>query len=224
MQALDGRTDDTAIHLLHEGLVRKRDRGYRTHTAGIQTHIALADPLIIFRYGQHLVILAIRQYKDRALDAIQELFDDHGLAGLAKHTAQHIAQLFLGLSQVVDDQYALTCCQTIRFQDVGSRQLLQEGITLCQVLGGDTLVTSRRDVMTHHERLGEILASLQLRTRFAGADHGDSGQRLILLEVIVDTFHQGILRADYDHLYLMRQHKRLDRIEIVCLHIDVGTY
>ena len=78
-------------------------------------------------------------------------------------------------------------------------------------------------MVTHHKGLGEILAALQLCTRFAGTNHRNSSQRLILLEVIVDTFYQGILRSYYDHLHLMGQYKGLDRIEIIGFHIDIGT-
>ena len=127
-QSLYGRTDNTLVHLRHKYLIRKRNRGNGSHATGIQARIALADTLIIFRYRKHLVIVAIRQDEYGAFDTIQELLDHDRLARVAKHSAQHISQLFLGFLQVIDNQYPFTGSQSIRFQYIRSGKRFQERI------------------------------------------------------------------------------------------------
>ena len=91
MQSLNRRTDDAAIYLLHKLLVGEWNGRNGTHTACVEAYVSLANALVVFRYGKHLIVFAVGQDKDRALNAIEKLLNDNRLAGIAKHTAQHVA-------------------------------------------------------------------------------------------------------------------------------------
>ena len=175
-QPFDGRADDLFFHLRHISVVGKRNGRNGTHTAGIQAGVAFADAFIIFGYGEHFVVCTVGHDEYGAFDTCQELFDNDCLAGIAEHTVQHVAQFLFRFFKRFEDKHAFTGCQSVGFQHVRSLQRFEESITFGDVFGGDTLVTGGRDVVAHHERLGEILAAFQLCTGFGGADHRDAGQ------------------------------------------------
>ena len=87
----------------------------------------LADALVVLGLRQNLVVLAIRQYEYRTLDAAHKLLDDHLCRSVAEHTAQHLLQLLLSLVEGGQNQYALAGTKSVGFQHVGSFQCLKEG-------------------------------------------------------------------------------------------------
>ena len=108
LQTLYGRTDNALLHLLHPLL---RGEGYRTdaaHAARVQTGVVLANALVVLGFGQNLVVVAVSQHEDRALDAAEELLDDHTARRIAEHAAQHLLQLLFSLLQRRQYQHTLT--------------------------------------------------------------------------------------------------------------------
>ena len=83
-QSLNGRAYDALFHFLHPRRIGKRNRRDTAHAACVQPRVSLANAFVIFGFGQDFVVLAVGQYKHRALDAAQELFDDHACRGLSK--------------------------------------------------------------------------------------------------------------------------------------------
>ena len=223
-QSLYRGADDARLHFRHERLVGERDGRHGAHAAGVQPDVALADALVILRHGQYLIVLPIREDEDGALDAVEELLDDDRPAGVAEHTAQHLAQLPLRLLQRVEYQHALARRQAVGLQHVRSGQRFEEGEALGQVLRRDALVAGRRDGVPPHEGLGKILAAFQLGARFRGADHGDAGQRLVVLKVIVHAFHQRVFRTHHHHIHAVGHDEFLDGGEVVRLNRHVRAH
>ena len=68
-QPINGRLYYAFLYLLHPFLSGERHGSNATHTAGIEACVTLADALVILCLGQYLVVLAVREHKDRALYA-----------------------------------------------------------------------------------------------------------------------------------------------------------
>ena len=158
---LYGRTDDTLVNLLHPLLGGKRYRCDASHTACVEACVVLTDTLVVFGFGQDLVVLAVGKYKYRALDAAEELLDDHTGRGVAEHTAEHLTELFLGLLKGRKDEDTLAGTESVSLQYVRSLQGLEKFQAVLDGGAVEGLVFGCRDVVALHELLGEILASLK---------------------------------------------------------------
>ena len=134
-------------------------------------------------------MLTIGQYKHGALDAAQELLDDHTAAGVAKHATQHLFQLLLGLLQRRQDEHAFACTEAVGLQHIGSLQRFQETQAILQMLPVKGLIGRRWDMMTLHECLGEVFRTFEHGTCLRGADDGDVIGAFVTRKLIVDTLH-----------------------------------
>ena len=67
-QAVDGRLNDAGANFLHIHFIGKRDGGYATHTACIQSFIAFTDAFVIFGYGEDFIVFSVCQYEYRTFD------------------------------------------------------------------------------------------------------------------------------------------------------------
>ena len=75
--------------------------------------------------------------------------------------------------------------------------------------------------MPLHERLGEILAALQLRTFAAGTYDHHVAQLGVICKIVGYTRHQRCLRTNDDHLHIVAEHKLANGAEVVHLQVDV---
>ena len=120
LQTLNGRLDDAVFHFLHPFLGGKGYWRDAAHTSCVQSFVAFTNAFVVLGLGQDLIMLTIGQHEHRALYTTQELLDDHATGGIAKHTAQHLLQLFLGFFKGGEYQHALSCAQTVGLQHIGS--------------------------------------------------------------------------------------------------------
>ena len=214
-EAVYGRTDDAILDFLHPLLVGKGHRRYTTHAAGVQSRVVLTDTLVVFGLGKYLIVFAICQDEDRALDAAEELLNDDLSGSVAEHSAEHLTELLLGLVERRHNQHAFTGCQSVGFQHVGRLESLQEADAFLYGGAVEGLISSGRDVVALHETFGEVLAALKNSTLLARSDHGDGSSAAVALESIIDTAHQRILRTDHNHVDGFVHGKVFQGIEIV---------
>ena len=78
--------------------------------------------------------------------------------------------------------------------------------------------------MTTHEGLGEVLTAFKHSTSLGRTNHGDVLQLGILLEEIIDSFHEWVFGAYDHHINGMLQHKRLDALEVISLQGNILTH
>ena len=194
-----------------------------THTAGVEAGIAFAYAFVVFGYGQYAVVVAVGEYEYRALDTREKLFDNHGFAGTAKHPVEHLFQFLLGLLQVVDDEHALTGCQTVGLEYVGGLERLEESVCGFDVFAREALIAGGRDVVAHHEALGKLLAALEAGTLFRRADDGDMFQFVVCDEIIVYTFYQRVFGAYHHHVDVVFHGKTAKGVEVGGRYFYVGA-
>ena len=165
-QSLHGGADDAVFHLPHPCLVGKGDGRHGTHAAGVQSFVALAYALVVLRFGQYLVILAVGEHEHRALYAAEELLDDHFGRCLAEHAVEHLAQLALGLVERGHDEHALAGAESVGLEHIGGLQGLKEGAAFIHAVGREAAVARRGDAVAFHEALGKLLAAFEHRSGF----------------------------------------------------------
>ena len=68
--------------------------------------------------------------------------------------------------------------------------------------------------MAQHESLGKIFRTFQLRAGLRGTDNGNAAQGLIALEIIVDAFHERVLRPYDHHIDIMVEGKAGHAVEV----------
>ena len=214
-EAVYGRTDDAVLDFLHPFLVSKRHRRYASHATGVQACVVLTDTLVVFCFGKYLIVFAICQRKDRALDAAEELLNDNFGGSVAKHTAEHLTELLLGLVERRHDQHTFAGCQSVSFQHVGRLECLQEADAFLHGSAVECLVSSGGDVVTLHEALSEVLAALEDSPLLARTNHGDGSCAAVALESVIDAVHQRILRTDHNHVGGFVHGKVFQSIEII---------
>ena len=76
-QAINRRFNNAVLHLLQPFRSGKRHWRHASHTASVESCIALADAFIVLCFGKYLIVRAIGEHKYRTLDTRKELFDDH---------------------------------------------------------------------------------------------------------------------------------------------------
>ena len=177
-----------------------------------------ANALVVLGLRQDLIVDAIGEGKDGALDTIEILLDDYPCRSIAKHTTQHIAQFLLGLVEGRDDEHALAGSQSVGLKNVGRLECLQEAKALLQSCTVEGTIGRRRDIVAQHELLGEVLGSLQHRSLLRRADNGDSTGTRVLLEAVVDALDKRVLRANYYHIDSVINSKRFQCVEVA--HVD----
>ena len=72
-----------------------------------------------------------------------------------------------------------------------------------------------------HETLGKVLGAFEYGTGLGGSDDGDVLQQVVVAEVVVDAFHQGVLGADYDHVDFVVQNELGDAVEVIGLEVYI---
>ena len=197
-QALYGRTDDAVFHLLHPLLA-----------------------LVVLSLRQNLVVLAIGQDEYGALDAAQEFLNHHTRGSVAKHTAEHLLELLLGLFEGREDENALASAQAVSLQYVRSLQGLQKLQAFLYSSAVEGLILGCRDIVTLHELLGEVLAAFQYGTSLRWTNHWDVLGTFVSLEVIIDTLYQWVFRTNYHHVNTPLDSKVLESLEVVSLDVYV---
>ena len=172
-EAVHGGLDDVGAYFLHEDVVGKGNGRHAAHAAGVQTLVTLTDAFVVLGYGEHLVVLAVGQHEDGALDAAEKLLDDHRGAGVAEHAAQHLLQFALGFVQRGQDElqrgqdeHALAGAEAVGLQHVGSFEGFEEGEAFFQIGGGDALVAGGGDAVALHEAFGKLLAAFERGSGF----------------------------------------------------------
>ena len=213
-QALDGGAHDALLHLLHPCCVGKGYGRDGAHTTRVESCVALADTLVVLGFGEQLIVLTVGEHEHGALNAREELLDDHAGRCRTEHAAQHLAQLPLGLLDGVEDEHTLTGTEAIGLEHIGCLKGVEEGDALVQRLLREGLVARGRDTVTHHEGLGKVLAALQRGTSPRGTYHGDTPQLFIIAEIVVDTLYQRILGTYHHHVDVVGEHESLDALEV----------
>ena len=221
VQAVDGRFDDAGAHLLHERVVGKGYGRHAAHAPGVQSGVAFAHALVVFGHRQDLVMSAVGQDEDAALDTAQVLFNQHRSAGVAEHAAQHGFQLAACLIQRGEYQDAFASAETIGLQHVRSRQSGEK------VQSGDQRVACHAemarcgDAVAQHERLGEVLAAFQPCARTGGADDGNVARGFVFLESVVNALHQRVFRTDDHHIDAALQSEGFQAREVGRPDVDI---
>src|SRR5690606_3588504 len=75
--------------------------------------------------------------------------------------------------------------------------------------------------MPCHEALGKILAPFQLRPLLLRPDNRNMSEISPAEEIIMDTYNQGLLGSDYNHVNRMFDHKVHNAVEIGHTECDV---
>ena len=84
----------------------------------------LANALVVLCLGQNLIVLAVGKHKHRALDAAEELLDNHLCRGVSEHAVEHLLQFLLSLLESGEYQHTLAGAQTVSLQHIRSLQRL----------------------------------------------------------------------------------------------------
>ena len=218
------RAHDTLLDLAHKLLVGKRNGRNGTHTACIQTGVALANTLVVLRNGQNLIVLTVGCNKHRALDTAQILLNHHAGTRLAKLTIEHLLQLVASLVQLVENHHTLTCCQTISLQYVGRAQRAQELNRSLNLAHTERTIGRRRNIVAHHKCLGVLLTALQTGTLARRTDHRNVIDIAIAVEEIDHTTYQRILGTYNNQIDIVAQNELLDRAEIGRRQIDIRAF
>ena len=116
-----------------------------------------------------------------------------------------------------------TCAQPVGLQHVGGGQGFEEGEAFLQRVGGDALVAGGGDAVAHHEVLGKVLASLQLRAGLRGADDADVARRGVGLQEVGNAVHQRVFGAHDNHVDVVGQRHAAHRFEVGGLDVDVDA-
>ena len=181
----------------------------------------LADTFIVLGLGKDLIVLTICQDEYTTLDAAHEFFNDHAAGCIAEHTTQHILEFFLRFVEGGENQHTLACTETVSLQYIGSFKGFQELQTFLQMLAIECLITGCGNVVTLHETLRKVFRTFEYGTCLGWSDNGNVLRAAISLQLVVDAFDQGILRAYDHHVDVFLHAEGLDGLEVVGLHGDV---
>ncbi len=115
-----------------------------------------ANALIVFRFGQNLIVLSVCKHKHRTLYSAQILlYYDIG-RGVAKHSTQHLTQLFLCFFQCRQDENTLAGTQTIGLQNVWCLQCFKESDAFFNICSVESLIFCRWNIMAFHEAFCKV--------------------------------------------------------------------
>ena len=151
------RADYAVFYLLHPLLRGERNWRNAAHAARIEASVVLADALVVLRFRQNLIVLAVGKDENGTFDAAQELFDDDVCRSVTEHSAEHLAQFLLGFVECREYQYAFTGAQSVGLEHVRRLQCFEETQPLVERRTVECLVTCRRYVVPLHETFGKIL-------------------------------------------------------------------
>ena len=62
---------------------------------------------------------AVGKHENRALDAREELLNNHACRSLTKHSAEHFLEFALGFVERRHNEDALTCAQAVGLEHIG---------------------------------------------------------------------------------------------------------
>ena len=213
-QPFDGGADDTLLDTLHEGFVSEDHRRDRAHTTGIQARIALANALVVLGHREHAPVTAVRSDEDRALDTMEVLLDDDTRAGRSKAPREESTQLAFGFLEALADDDALTSRQTVSLQHVGRLEGLEvvDGLTKSRLIKGT--VSRCGDTVALHERLAEVLTSLELSSLGIGPHNEKVRQTRFAMQIIDDPLDQGDLGPYDEELNMLPTDEGRDGCEV----------
>ena len=235
--------DDAVFHLLHPLLVGKRHWRNRAHAAGIQPCVVFAYPLVVLGLRQYLIVASVGEHKHRALNAAEELLDDHASRSIAELArmpergcslrcgvgghSKHILQLTLGLVERGNDEHSLAGAEAVGLQHIRGLQGFQKRHALLQGVGSEGLVAGGGYAMALHEGLGKVFRPFKNGTGLRRTDDGNGGREGVGLQVVVDALHQWVLGTYHHHFYVFVNTEALDgllcRRVIVSKNIVIGN-
>ena len=125
---------------------------------------------MVLRGGHGAHGLAVGKGKQRALGAGQHLLDDHGVAGIAKGAAKALSHGLLGLLKFGRHDNTLARGKAVGLDDDRSALAADVGVGGFGIREG--FVVGRRNVVTLHEGLGEVLGAFELRGGLRRAEDG----------------------------------------------------
>ncbi len=124
---------------------------------------------MILAGGHRQDVLAVDHHDKARLFAVEELFNDDAVSGVAKGvTCQHVVNGGFRFFQRHGDNHALAGGQAVGLDDdrrAFLTQVRQRGLDF-----GEVLVFRRRDVMTREEIFGEGFGAFKLRRAFRWAE------------------------------------------------------
>ncbi len=139
-----------------------RCRRVGAHAAGIGALITIFQPFVILAAGQCQRVAAIGEHDEARFFAVEKFFDHHPCAGRTHLVAdQHHVDRGMGFISLHRHHHALACGQTVGLDHNRRTFVVDISMSLRSISKGR--VFRRRNAMTHHEVLGEILGAFQLR-------------------------------------------------------------
>ena len=119
----DCRLQHAFPHASHDLRIEVMHRRVAAHSSRVRTLIAVAQPLVIPRRGQHGEPLAVDDGDHAQLLPVEELLDDDPIARRLKRPVdQHRADRVLGLGRRRADQHAFAGRQAVRLHHQGARR------------------------------------------------------------------------------------------------------
>ena len=211
---LHGRRNDLAHHAGVQRRSNDRCRRIRAHAAGVRALVVVLEALVVLAGGQRQDVLAIYHDDEAGFLAGQEFLDHHARAGIAEAiVGQHHVDCGVRFFQVHGHNHALAGSQAVGLDDDRCAFLVDVLVRRTDI--GEGLVLGGWNVMTLHERLGEILGAFQLRCFTRRSEDFQAA----VAENVDDTSRQRHFGADHgqrDMLTLdkIRQRGRIGNVDV----------
>ena len=172
---------------------RRHDRCRRicAHATGIRTEVAVEQALVILARRQRQRMLAVTHHDEARFLALEKVLDhDSSTTGAERIGDEHRVDRRFRLSDGCGNDDTLAGGQPVGFDDHRRAMLANVCARFRGV--GEGAVFRRRDTVSAHERLGEVLRALELRGGARRAEHAQSASA----EHVDDSARQRCLRAD----------------------------
>ena len=179
------------------------------------------NAFIVLCLRQYLVVLAVGEHEDGALNAAEELLYHNTARRIAKHTSQHFLQFFLRLFECWQYEHTFAGTQSVCFKHVGGFECFQEPQAFLHMFAIECLIACSGDVVAFHESFGKVFRTLQHSTGLRGANDGHSLGALVVFHVVVNAFHQRVFGSHDNHVDAVVGDELLDSLEVVSFHVDV---
>ena len=172
--ALNGRADDFAHDL---GVNVRRDdgsRGVGAHAARVGTLVGVKKTLVVLGGGHRKNVFAVDHHDEGGFLAVEEVLDHDAGAGVAEGVAfEHHVDRVMGFLFGHGDDYALAGGKAISLDDDRSALAADVGVGGFGIREG--FVVGRRNIVTLHEGLGEVLGAFELRGGLRRAEDAQAG-------------------------------------------------
>ena len=185
----------------------KRQSGVGTHAARVGSLVAIEGALVILRKRHRIHLLAIHEAHERELRTGEEVFHHH-LAVAKVRVGEHILEGGLGLLQIFRNHHALAGSEPVVFEHRRERSSLHVSQSLRIV--SKAAVAGGRNMVFHHQFLGELLAALNAGSRLRMTENCQSGGT----ESIHDSDCQRGFGAHHGEIYFMLQREGLKSLYV----------